>query len=65
VALPPNSGWVASSCVSSSAISGLVGVTGGGARLRSAIAARQALGGADSGSSGTACLVERTAFGCA
>ncbi len=65
VRLPPNSGCVSSSRVSSSAISGLVSPTGGGARFGSAIAARQAFGGPDSGSLGTACLVVRSALGCA
>ena len=60
---PANSGWLSSSRVSSSAISGLVASTGGGARFGSATAARQASGDFDSGSSGTACLVRRSASG--
>ena len=62
---PPNSGCVSSRRVSSSAISGLVPVTAGGAMFGSAIAARQAFGEPESGSSGTACLVRRIASGCA
>jgi hypothetical protein len=64
--LPPtNSGCVSSRRVSISAISGLAGVTIGGARLGPAIAARQASGEPDLGSSGTACFVGRSASGCA
>jgi hypothetical protein len=62
--LPPaNSGCVSSRRVSMSAISGLVGVTGGGARFGLATAARQLSGGTDFGSSATAWLVGRSASG--
>ena len=52
--LPPaNSGWLTSAVESTSASSGLCGVTGGGTRLGSTIAARQAAR-ASSGSGGGA-----------
>jgi hypothetical protein len=60
---PANSGWVSSRRVSIRAISGLSGVTGGGARFGSATAARQASGEPDIGSSGTACFVGRSTSG--
>ena len=58
VLLPANSVCACSSCVSISAISGLVGVTGGGVSAGSATTARQAFGGAESGSSGTPCATD-------
>src|SRR4051812_24794727 len=50
---PVHSGCVVSAAASTSAISGLVGVTAGGASDGSATALRQAFGGRDSGSSAT------------
>ena len=52
---PANSGWLTSAVESISASSGLVSVTGGGTRLGSTIAARQAAW-ASSGSGGGVCL---------
>src|SRR5918998_3085758 len=52
--LPVHSGCVTSEAASTSAISGLSGVTGGGISSGAATLARHALGGTDSGSSGTA-----------
>src|ERR1700710_1048134 len=49
-----HSGCVVSAAASTSAISGLAGVTSGGVRLGSATCARQALGLTESGSSATA-----------
>ncbi len=55
--LPPaNSGWLTSAVESTSASSGLAGVTGGGTRLGATIAARQAAR-ASSGSGGGVCIV--------
>ena len=55
LASPVHSGCVRSAAASTSAISGLAGVTGGGASNGSATPARQSLGGPVSGSPGTAC----------
>src|SRR3954453_12050489 len=52
---PVHSGWLRSAAASTSAISGLCGPTGGGGIDGSATTERQLLGGADSGSAGTAC----------
>src|SRR3954470_18355427 len=52
---PVHSGWVRSAAASTSAIRGLCGPTGGGGIDGSATTERQLLGGADSGSAGTAC----------
>src|SRR6188472_1008735 len=61
---PVHSGCVMSACSSTTAMSGLEGVTAGGSIAGFATSARHALGGADSGSSATAsaCAYE---FGCA
>jgi hypothetical protein len=50
---------VGSAAASTSAINGLVGATGGGGTVGVATFARQAFGGAESGSSGSVCLVSR------
>src|ERR1700754_1302834 len=47
-----HSGWVTSAAASTSAISGLCGVTGGGIRSGAAILLRQSFGAPESGSSG-------------
>ena len=51
---PVHSGWVGSAAASTSAISGLSGVTGGGESAGSTTFLRQSFGRAESGSSGTA-----------
>src|SRR4051795_2792878 len=56
---PAHSPCVTSAAASTSAIIGEVSVTGGGAIAGSTTLLRQALGGPDSGSSGTACAVLR------
>src|SRR5215213_3120320 len=63
VLLLTSSGWVLSSCASTSAISGLVGVTGGGVSAGSATSARQLYGVADSGSFGTDASGSASVFG--
>src|SRR4051812_35784740 len=50
---PVHSGWLGSAAASTSAIRGLVGVTGGGSGAAEATCARQSFGGPDSGSLGT------------
>src|SRR4051794_26657895 len=65
VLLVANSGWLLSSCASTSAISGLVAVTGGGVRAGSATSARQLYGVADSGSFGTLASGWASVPGCA
>src|SRR3954467_4585823 len=57
---PVHSGCVMSAAASTSAISGLWGVTGGGVSEGSATVARQLLGGPESGSSGTLSDLRRT-----
>ena len=57
---PVHSGWVRSAAASTSAISGLSGVTGGGISTGSATVARQLFGGPDSGSSGMLSALRRT-----
>ena len=62
---PAHSGCVASAAASTSAISGLVGATGGGMNACGATFARHAFGGVESGSSGTVCFVLRIVLACA
>src|SRR3954453_5054620 len=62
---PVHSAWLGSAAASTSAISGLWAVTGGGASAGSATLARQLLGGPESGSSGTACSRRRRMLACA
>src|SRR6478752_2424385 len=59
---PVHSGWVTSAAASTSAISGEVSVTGGGATVGATTFLRQSLGAEDSGSSGTAWSCLRMTF---
>src|ERR671917_1098139 len=63
VAPPTNSGCAGSSWLSTSAISGLFGVTAGGTSAGSATRARQSSGGTVSGSAGTAWAWSASVFG--